>query len=42
MIKDMGYVELFELCETKFLKCNAKNAFFTGTKASFTALAGIS
>ena len=26
----------------KFLKCNAKNAFFTGIKASFTALAGIS
>ena len=41
MIKDMGNVELFELCET-ILKCNAKNAFFTGIKASFTALAGIS
>ena len=38
MIKDMGNVEQFELCET----CNAKNAFFTGIKASSTALAGIS
>ena len=28
MIRDMGNVELFELCET-IPKCNAKNAFFT-------------
>ena len=41
MIEDMGNVELFELCET-ILKRNAKNAFCTGVKASFTALAGIS
>ena len=42
MIREMGNVELFELCETKFLNCNAQNAFFTGLKASFTALVGIS
>ena len=41
MIKDMGNVEQFELCETKILKCTAKNAFFTGIKTSFVALAGI-
>ena len=28
-------------CARQFLKCNAKNAFFTGIKASFTSLAGI-
>ena len=41
MIKDMGNVELFELCETNH-EINAKNAFFTGIEASFIALAGIS
>ena len=31
MIRDMGNVELFELCET-IQKCNAQNAFFIGNK----------
>ena len=41
MIRDMGNVESFELCE-QFLNCNAQNVFYTGIKASFTALEGIS
>ena len=40
MIKDMGNVELLELCERISQKCSAKSAFFTGIKASFIALAG--
>ena len=31
MIRDMGNVELFELCET-IQRCNAENAFFIGIK----------
>ena len=43
IITDIYNVELFELCETiPKVQCNAKDAFFTGIKASFTALAGIS
>ena len=41
MIKDMGNVALLSYAR-QFLKCNAKNAFFIGIKASSTALAGIS
>ena len=32
MIREMGNVELFELCEKKIQKCNAQNAFFIGIK----------
>ena len=41
MIKDMGNVEHLKYAR-QFLKCNVKNAFFTGIKASSTAIAGIS
>ena len=41
MIRDMGNVELFELCET-IQKCNAQNAFFTGIKELSFALVDIS
>ena len=41
MIRAMGNVELCELCET-IPKVQCKECFFTGIKASFTALAGIS
>ena len=32
MIREMDNVELFELCETIFQKCNTQNAFFIGIK----------
>ena len=41
MIRDMGNVELFELCET-IPKVQCSECFFTGIQASFTALVGIS
>ena len=41
MKKDMGNVELLGYVR-QIPKCNAENAFFTGIRASFIALAGIS
>ena len=41
MIREMGNVELFELCE-KFRKCNAQNAFFIGIKELSIALVDLS
>ena len=42
MILDMGNVESYLSYARQFQKCNAQNAFFTGIKASFTALVSIS
>ena len=41
MIKDMGNVELFELCET-IPKVQYTERFLTGINSLFIALAGIS
>ena len=41
MIKDMGNVELFELCET-IPKVQCKECLFLLESASFAAIAGIS
>ena len=41
MIREMGNVELLELCET-IPKCNAQNAFFIGIKECSIALVDIS
>ena len=41
MIRDMGNVEQLELCET-IAKVQRSECLFTGIKASFTALVGIS
>ena len=40
MLQDKGNVELFELCETIPKSAMLQNAFFTGLKASSTALVG--
>ena len=42
MIRELGNVELFELCEKIYQKCNVLNVFNIGTKELSTALAGSS
>ena len=41
MIREIGNVEFFELCETSPKKCNAQNAFFFGIKEWFIALVDV-